>query len=523
MASINAQNTATPGTGLTEDDIKRKFVPFLRDFYRNRYEPMPNTVEVELDNVSDEGYVADGKITFRKSDGSPFVCTYEATSRDKVDEVKFARNVLYFLWDCVAFAALGTAVLYGFFYATRLRWLIDLGWTGNFGLLIGLYMIVFFAWYFTMHNWKKYRFIHAVEQFKRYQVDEQWIALAEDVFPAPTDPYLIELRNQCIYHGFGLAIVPAEGLVRKLRDPSRLAIFGKDRKIAHFVTRTQWYQAMSQNVSQGVARYRAPDTLQVWWNKIIRPIDYQVIDPIRRGFWRLFSRPLGETASAYTRFMEGQNVQKWMCLLAIVVLSPLVWRVLSFRDVEIADLDKLQRWEGGKNPEEEAGYRPDDRRGIVSGISKQFPEPIEADVTTIDLSSGTEDETPTITLSGGDDETTPAASTRKVRPVKPLAKRIPKVDICAQVKGKRGWLIQDNVFSTKAGADTRLATLQKKKIAASIIWRGCLESGTEGYVIWLGDLQMDEKVARKQAATLQKTLQNAKVADGKVIVRKVGE
>ena len=74
-------------SSLTEDEVKRRFMPFLRDFYKNRYEPSPNTVSVELDNVSKEGWVADGKITFRKADGSPFICTYEATSRDKAEEV----------------------------------------------------------------------------------------------------------------------------------------------------------------------------------------------------------------------------------------------------------------------------------------------------------------------------------------------------------------------------------------------------------------------------------------------------
>ena len=91
---------------ITEDDVKQRFIPFLKDFYRNRYEPLPNTLSVNFDNVSEGGVVADGMLQFRKPDGSLFTCTYEATSRDKIGEVKYTLNINYFIWDCAAFGAL---------------------------------------------------------------------------------------------------------------------------------------------------------------------------------------------------------------------------------------------------------------------------------------------------------------------------------------------------------------------------------------------------------------------------------
>ncbi|MEZ4891783.1 MAG: hypothetical protein R2778_02065 [Saprospiraceae bacterium] len=184
-----------PVSQLTEDEVKRRFIPFLKDFYKNRYQSDPAAIKVELDNVSAEGWVADGKLTFRKEDDSPFICTYEATSLDKIEEVKYRLNSPYFVWDSIAFGTVAAAVLYFLFYQSRLPWLIGLKGSGNLGFVLGIFIIGFFTWYFSMQNWRKYRYIFAIRQFKQYFADEQWIALAEDVFPAPQDPYYRELRS----------------------------------------------------------------------------------------------------------------------------------------------------------------------------------------------------------------------------------------------------------------------------------------------------------------------------------------
>ncbi len=124
---------------LTEDDIKRKFLPFLKEFYKYRYEYRPESLHTELDNVSAGGLVADGMVSFRKEDGSAFVCTYEATSADKAEEVKFTLNVSYFTWDCLAFAAVVAAVCYIATYASRFAWLKNLQWTGNTGFVLAFF------------------------------------------------------------------------------------------------------------------------------------------------------------------------------------------------------------------------------------------------------------------------------------------------------------------------------------------------------------------------------------------------
>ncbi|MFN0034464.1 MAG: SPOR domain-containing protein [Saprospiraceae bacterium] len=516
-----SQSFTPHSSSLTEDEVKRRFAPFLRDFYKNRYEPMPNSVSVELDNVSKEGWVADGKITFRKEDGSPFVCTYEATSRDKAEEVKFQLNLHYFLWDCTAFGIVCAALAYVFFYQTDFVRLVELGLVGNIGLLIGVGMIGFFGWYFVMQGWRKYRYIFAIQQFKQYFADEQWVALAEDVFPAPNDPYLLELRNQCVYNGIGLAIVPMEGMVRKVIDPSRLGIFGKDRQMTQWVTRADWYQAFSQNVGNMAARRpKAPDALTALWNKIYRPIHYLLFDPFKKNVWAALRKPVGETSSVYTRFMSAQGVQKWVAFLAVLVTAPLFWQVNTFSDERVADLKELELRPRGLNPEDQVGYLLENETipadGIPTGVPKQYP---------VSKNKKFRDEENTINLSGDDEE----EEYPGIEDEKPNPKRAPKSatpgakapDPCTILQTERGWIVQDNAFDKKESAADRAYELRERGLPCQWASQSCIAADRTGWLVWMGDPYPTEAAAQTAADNFAKAFQRYDLKNGTFLVRRL--
>jgi hypothetical protein len=521
--------------GITEETVKQRFVPFLKDFYKNRYEPVPGSVEVSLDNVSAEGFVADGRLSFRKPDDTLFVCTYEATSLDKIEEVKYRLNANYFLWDCFAFGMTLAAFGYVLFYQGSRPWLIHLQWTGNLGLLLGMGMIGFFCWYFAMQRWRKYRYIFAIEQFKRYFADEQWVAVAEDVFPAPSDPYWIELRNQCVYHGIGLAVVPETGNVRKINDPTRLSFYGKDRKITHWVTRAQWYQAVASASSPlQKIRQKTPGALVVALNKMARPLHYLLLDPLKKHLGGALHKPLDAGASSYNRFMAAQSVQKIIALAALAVIVPLFWYVISHREENMADIPALKDWRGDKNPEDQAGYLidgeavPYDER--PRGVPKQYPISVrpaaqaeDDDTPTINLSGDedSDDDTPTINLSGDEDEMpTRQAAKPKSRPAKTAPKATASTASgCAALQGKKGWIVQDNAFSNRALAEARVAALRKQSLPCTLSAQNCLQAGKTGWFVWLGSVHGSREKAAAAAAGFQKTLQRAGLSNGKPLLR----
>jgi len=510
-----------PASSLTEEEVKRRFVSFLRDFYRKRYEPQTNTIQTSLDNVGEGGVVADGMIRFKKNDGTPFTCTYEATSRDKAAEVKYELNRTYFLWDCASFAAVCAAFLYIFFYVVNLPWLISLRAAGNLGFWIGVAMIGFFGWYYTMAKWRKYRYIYAVEQFKQYEADEQWIAIAEDVFPGPTDPYLIELKNQCIYNGFGLATVLFDGSVRVLNAPSRQGVFGKNRRMVHWVTRAQWYQGLSTAAKN---RPQTPDSITVLWNKILRPAQYLLLDPLKKYGWMLVRKPYAQTSTAYTRFMKGQRVQKIIFLTALGLSVYFSLTVLQYKKENMADVESRHQWQIGKNPEDQPGYKPNDQlipnNGISPGVPKQYPTAREEEeVPTINL-SGDDEAVPTINLSGNEDKPAPdRTAVRNNPPPKPVPSA--SADRCDLLRDKRGWIVQDNVFSTRAFAQDRVAVLQQKGLPAAYTANACVEPGKAGYVVWIGAVQSSVEAAKTKAADYQKALLRYGQAKGKLLVHKL--
>lgn len=191
--------------------------------------------------MSEEGWVADGKLTFRKEDDSPFICTYEATSLDKIEEVKYRLNSPYFVWDSIAFGTVAAAVLYFLFYQSRLPWLIGLKGSGNLGFVLGIFIIGFLPGISACRtgvSTDTYSPFSSSNNILPMSSGSRWLRM-----------YFLRHRTHItgncatnVYNGIGLALVPFAGNVRKINDPSRLGIYGKDKQMAHWVTRADWYK-----------------------------------------------------------------------------------------------------------------------------------------------------------------------------------------------------------------------------------------------------------------------------------------
>jgi hypothetical protein len=230
---------------LTENIIKKVALRFFRHYYkfRLRYEDQPVTAKYDLEGVG--GIVADGYYSFKKPDGKLFTATFEATSKESKDEVLYRADQRTLLWDGLAVTSLVMVALA--FY--NLRSPIHALDNTKFGertallILVGIMVLGFFA--LIARNFRRYRYIYAVEQFKKYYADEQWIALATDVFENKNDKHLNELKSQCVHNGIGLLTVDKNLDPKIVITPSRHDIFAGKRQVVDFMPNKQ-AQAIEQ-------------------------------------------------------------------------------------------------------------------------------------------------------------------------------------------------------------------------------------------------------------------------------------
>ena len=218
---------------LTEDIIKKVVLRFLRRHYkfRLRYEDQPVLAKYDLEGVG--GIIADGYYSFTKTDGKPFTATFEATSKASKEEVIFKPQQKILFWDGMAIAAIFTVFLASLNLRQHFHPLDNTRLLERAALVLLVFGVFLTIFYLIARSFRRYRYIYAVEQFKKYYADEQWIALASDVFTDKEDKYLLELKNQCVFNGFGLLVVDEKLDPKIIITPSRQDIFmGKRRNVA---------------------------------------------------------------------------------------------------------------------------------------------------------------------------------------------------------------------------------------------------------------------------------------------------
>lgn len=210
------------------------------------------------DMLASNGIYADGHLAFPDEQGKPFIATFEATSMNTGFEVRFRveRNLLF--WDALAVSALVAAFIFSFLFGYKFVFLKQYDHAEIlFGILLN-FLIINILYRKILVKLPRYRSIFAIERFKQYYADEQWIALGEDVFPDTEDVHLKELKKQCVFNGFGLAMVDHEGNVHLHITPAREVVYGKKRPKMSFVNlllenqitqrAVSWTQGMSERL-----------------------------------------------------------------------------------------------------------------------------------------------------------------------------------------------------------------------------------------------------------------------------------
>ncbi len=495
---------------ISEDEIKRAVVPFLRNFYKNRYAISYGTVSADFDVEDAAGHHVDSRLTFNKEDGSPFSCAVEATAADNLSEIKYELNGPYFGWAVGASACFTLGVFYLFMWRLRPVWVYELGLLGNLGMVLLMGAMLATAYFYGLRNREKFRYIYAVEQFKTFQADEKWCAVASAAFPEPDDKWLAELRKQLVFNGNGLLLVSDTGEVRPLVTPSRLGAFGEKHRTFDYFLDSDFIWRGYQMTRSRPAR---------WFGSFLG-----------KG-WRM-SKASRLTDPTH-RFMRSYFHQKLLAAAGLCIVGIVVWKTRDYRAVDFVD-EKQHRaamLKAADLPEDES-YMPGDK----IYFKKRPPEylPADAPAPEPDL-SGEPD------LSRPDSEAVffeklagrkPAVVAKRPFEQGPLGKTPtapkpsaapkPASDGCETWSNKKGWVVQDNYFGTLDFARERRAELLKNGFEASLARRNCLfENQSGGWVTLLGGVFSNENSARSAAASFQKRLARLRLERGPVIVKKL--
>ncbi|OAV46089.1 hypothetical protein A3850_017655 [Lewinella sp. 4G2] len=179
----------------------------------------------------------DARLAFQQPDLNWFTATVEATSHATAEEILYRTNWFRITMLGLVVAFVTTAVtlalsqVLGF---NAWRWFATApGGDGDANTAYGaLILVMVMTWAVTslvLSTRKSFRYIYAVEQFKRFYATAQWMAYDASIFEDRPPRQFEELRRQCILFGFGMLEVLPDNRLRVVIEPSKVDQFAGTR------------------------------------------------------------------------------------------------------------------------------------------------------------------------------------------------------------------------------------------------------------------------------------------------------
>ncbi|MCB0557898.1 MAG: hypothetical protein H6573_15890 [Lewinellaceae bacterium] len=429
---------------LDEREITQITLRFLKSHYRQRQREGATMLSSDMRGAG--GIIADGFLSFRQMEGGDFRATVEATSRSSQHEVRFKLRRSLLKWDSVAAAAALLAIVFSVLYVQHLLPLEQYPPIVWVALLLVAFILVSPVFYVVLSPLRRYRYIFAVEQFKQYYADEQWVAIGEDVFPNyHDDRYYLELKGQCIYNGFGLVVVRENKPPIMQVTPSRQDLFKNRRKLI-------------------------PLFSQVELNKVMQEENYPE--------WLRQFKPRRLIA-----FHQKFKYQMAVCLISLVAIGGVFYqewldrplKVLSYEDylVEMAKAWRDNRYNSMPDSIFSSEYRID--------TPFVWPPPFRKDESPYRGLGLTADPPPG-----------PAALLEPKNPEAGFLTAFPDVDglityDCSRLRiDGAAYLIQEGIYPSYGRAANRISELNSYGLETSGLWLGCFTDLGRGYVVFFG-------------------------------------
>ena len=463
---------------LSENIIKKVALRFFRQYYkfRLRFDDQPVIAKYDLEGVG--GVIADGYYSFKKTDGKPFIATFEATAKDSRDEVIYKPQFKVLFWDGLAFGSIFLLVL------TSINYFYGLHALDERTLLVRLIMLLLafggpMAIYILVaRNFRRYRYIYAVEQFKKYHADEQWIALADDVFANSSDKYYRELRNQCVYNGFGLMQIDQNLDTKILVTPSRQDIFLGKRQAVDF---------FPQNL----------------------PLQPETAKPGGTRPWNAIVPEFLKKDESIFRFRKSYNTQIAITLFSVILVGFIFIKEMQmkgYRSVDQAEFRSNIGISQSKGRPEDPGVMGDS--ALTMDIPNHELEELHKRIWTPAVKK-----VPELRPSPG-----------SVAPVIVPSKR--KIDttniVINQANGKslaydcsrfynfesKKYIVKEGTYDSWPGAKRRLSMLRNGTIESAALLQACFYPTKSGFLIYLGMIYNSKEEASQYIEQLNELEQN---------------
>ncbi|MEL6655014.1 MAG: hypothetical protein AAFR36_01150 [Bacteroidota bacterium] len=456
-------------SSLSENAIKHIALGYLKSFYRLRNRADNTATLTGLDMRGANNIIADGFLHYTEENGQVFSATFEATSQATQDEIRYRPRLWHAFWDGMVFTCfllptiLAVAHISGHFPLVGEDFYLRLFYFFlTIPLWTGVYMLLF-------RRLPRYRYIFAIEQFKQYPANDQWIAYGYDVFAGLPEKFHNELMRQCTRYGFGLIEITAQRKPKLIMAPSRAENFVPKRKSFNFLPQGDW-QKYLEGLTLGPWK-----KFKKWLNERLKPVQNQYFRWFPRTYYNQWS-------------LMGLG------LLALLFLVRIEYRRLPINFPSEKEYRRTTMEETEGNRPETEYFKVD---APIAGFYDTVFQPYQLKLN--------EEQFEELIQTDGSDH----ADSITLPPVR-IMMALPGHEVALYYSCDRFnaldqtfYMVVDSVYQEQAAARRQLANLNERGLTASAVWPPCLGGTGRGFLVYLDEILQDSLQATQMRDSLQ--------------------
>lgn len=459
-------------SSLSENTIKQVALGFLKSFYRLRPRADRAPTLTGTDMRGKGGIIADGFLSFVQPDNTAFTATLEATSWNTRQEVRYRPRLTHILWDSIALSLLITATLLAFLHIFKVYLMVIYGFTPFMLGLAAFLMVTVILLRYTLFPLPRYRTIFAIEQFKQYQADDQWVAIGYDVFSPQESKYRRELIRQCTKFGFGLIEIDEQRRPQLVLAPSRAENFVPKQSFTNLIPMGAWGDRLGAATKGPIQRIRD------WFNQRMMPYQAHYFRWFPRTYYHQWILIILSLIALF--FFLRQEYQR----LPIVYANPQVYQ------------NQLSKKAENSRPESEYFIVDAPEPGFFDSTFSPFVVP-----TNEEQFQNIIQNTP---IRDADSIYLPPLRIISAQPGLEAALYYSCDRFSLQARPY--FVVFDTLVQDLAEARYQLAELNDRGLSGTAVWRSCLDTVGNGFYIFVDDIFQDSLNAVEVRDSLQQQL-----------------